>query len=95
LNIESLIRKCVPIPQKTCGITKRLKTPADEVEKYFQSFLLLSIPQNNSKYQDLLIIIKERCIIQARRKDILPSRIRLWLTVVLPHMVDKTTYQHS
>ena len=37
-KIESLIRKCVPIPQKTYKITKRLKTP-EEVEKYFPGFL--------------------------------------------------------
>ncbi len=37
-KIESLIRKCVPIPQKTYNITKRLKTP-EAVEKYFPGFL--------------------------------------------------------
>jgi Helix-turn-helix of DDE superfamily endonuclease/DDE superfamily endonuclease len=37
-KIEGLIRQCVPIPQKTYPITKRLKTP-DEVEKYFPGFL--------------------------------------------------------
>ena len=37
-KIESLIRKCVPIPQKTYNITKRLKTP-EEVEQYFPGFL--------------------------------------------------------
>jgi hypothetical protein len=37
-KIESLIRQCVPIPQKIYNITKRLKTP-DEVEKYFPGFL--------------------------------------------------------
>ena len=37
-KIESLIRKCVPIPQKTYDITKRLKTP-EEVEKYFPGFM--------------------------------------------------------
>ena len=37
-KIESLIRKCVPIPQKTYNITKRLKTP-EEVEEYFPGFL--------------------------------------------------------
>ncbi len=36
-KIESLIRQCVPIPQKTYQITKRLKTP-EEVEKYFPGF---------------------------------------------------------
>src|SRR4051794_39836149 len=37
-KIESLIRNCLPIPQKIYSITKRLKTP-DEVEKYFPGFL--------------------------------------------------------
>ncbi len=37
-KIEGLIRECVPIPQKTYPITKRLKTP-EEVEKYFPGFL--------------------------------------------------------
>ncbi|MER5174576.1 MAG: transposase family protein [Candidatus Nitrosocosmicus sp.] len=38
-KIEPLIRKCVPIPQKLYNITKRLKTPEEEVEKYFPGFL--------------------------------------------------------
>jgi hypothetical protein len=33
-----MIRQCVPIPQKTYQITKRLKTP-EEVERYFPGFL--------------------------------------------------------
>ena len=37
-KIESLVRKCVPIPQKIYKITKRLKTP-EEVEKYFPGFM--------------------------------------------------------
>ncbi len=37
-KIESLIRQCIPIPQKTYPITKRLKTP-EAVEKYFPGFL--------------------------------------------------------
>ena len=37
-KIERLIRKCVPIPQKTYNITKRLKTP-EEVEEYFPGLL--------------------------------------------------------
>ena len=37
-KIESLIRKCVPIPQKVYNITKRLRTP-DEIEQYFPEFL--------------------------------------------------------
>ena len=38
-KIESLIRKCFPIPQKVYNITKRLRTP-DEVEKYFPAGFL-------------------------------------------------------
>jgi hypothetical protein len=34
-----MIRKCLPIPQKIYRITKRLKTPAEAVEKYFPGFL--------------------------------------------------------
>jgi hypothetical protein len=37
-KIESLIRKCMPIPQKIYNITKRLRTP-DEVEQYFPGFI--------------------------------------------------------
>jgi hypothetical protein len=37
-KIERLVRQCVPIPQKTYNITKRLKTP-EEVEEYFPGFL--------------------------------------------------------
>jgi hypothetical protein len=37
-KIEKLIRECVTIPQKICGITKRLKT-TEEVEQYFPVFL--------------------------------------------------------
>ena len=33
-----MIRQCVPIPQKTYNITKRLKTP-EEVEQYFPGFI--------------------------------------------------------
>ena len=38
-KIEPLIRKCVPIPQKIYNMTKRLRTPEEEVEKYFPGFL--------------------------------------------------------
>ena len=37
-KIESLIRQCLPIPQKIYNITKRLKKP-EEVEQYFPGFL--------------------------------------------------------
>jgi DDE superfamily endonuclease/Helix-turn-helix of DDE superfamily endonuclease len=55
-KIESLVRQCLPIPQKIYNITKRLKTP-DEVEKYFPGFLAfidstehqIPRPKNNRK----------------------------------------------
>ncbi len=68
-KIESLIRQCVPIPQKIYKITKRLKTP-EEVEKYFPGFLAFTdcteqqIPRPVDK-------IEERYSIQVRRKDTL------------------------
>ena len=37
-KIESLIRNCLPIPQKIYKITKRLQT-LDKVEKYFPGFI--------------------------------------------------------
>jgi hypothetical protein len=37
-KIESLIRKCVPIPKKIYNKTKRLRTPED-VEKYIPGFM--------------------------------------------------------
>jgi hypothetical protein len=37
-KIESLIRQCLPIPQKIYNITKRLRSP-DEIEQYFPGFL--------------------------------------------------------
>ncbi len=37
-KIESLVRQCLPIPQKIYNITKRLRTP-EEVEQYFPGFL--------------------------------------------------------
>ena len=37
-KLESLIRKCLPIPQKIYHITKRLRT-LDEIEKYFPGFM--------------------------------------------------------
>ena len=39
-KIESLIRKCIPIPQKIYHITKRLQTP-EEIEKYSPGFMAL------------------------------------------------------
>src|SRR6185503_1433234 len=41
-KIRKLIRQCLPIPQKTYQITKRLKTP-QEVERYFPAGFLAFI----------------------------------------------------
>jgi DDE superfamily endonuclease len=41
-KIEGLVRKSIPIPQKICPITKRLKT-TEEVEKYFPAGFLAFI----------------------------------------------------
>jgi Helix-turn-helix of DDE superfamily endonuclease len=38
-KIESLIRECLPIPQKLYGVAKRLKTK-EEVETYFPGFMI-------------------------------------------------------
>jgi hypothetical protein len=38
-KMEWLIRGCIPISQKIYNKTKRLKTPAEEVEKYSPGFL--------------------------------------------------------
>ena len=50
-KIESLIRECLPIPQKLYKVTRRLKTKED-VEQYFQALWLLRIVLN-SRYPDL------------------------------------------
>ena len=38
-KIENLVRQSVPIPQNTYYKTMRLKTPSEEVEKYFPGFI--------------------------------------------------------
>jgi hypothetical protein len=38
-KIESLIRDCLPIPQKLYDVAKRLKTK-EEVEEYFPGFMI-------------------------------------------------------
>ena len=65
-KIESLIRKCLPIPQKTYQKTKRLKT-LEEVEKYFPSFLAFTdcteqqIPRPvDKKEEDILLRQEEK-----------------------------------
>ena len=45
-KIESLIRECLPIPQKLYNVTKRLKNRED-VEAYFPVLWLLQTVLNN------------------------------------------------
>lgn len=40
-KIEGLIRSCLPIPQKLCKVTRRLKT-IEEVEEYFPGFMAMT-----------------------------------------------------
>src|SRR6476619_8619633 len=40
-NIESLVRKCLPIPQKIYDISKKKLRTHDEVEQYFTGFIAL------------------------------------------------------
>ncbi len=67
-KIERLIRQCIPIPQKTYPITKRLKTP-EEVERIFQALLAFTdcteqqIPRPIDKN-------RRKIYYSARRKDI-------------------------
>jgi len=59
-KIEGLIRLCLPIPQKLCKVTKRLKT-REEVEEYFPGLLAFTDcteqpiprPKNNRKKRKL------------------------------------------
>ena len=68
-KIESLVRQCLPIPQKIYNITKRLKTP-DEVEKYFPDFLAFIDSTLSIRFHDPRIIGKGKHTIQVRRKGI-------------------------
>jgi hypothetical protein len=68
-KIESLIRKCVPNPQKLYNKTKRLRT-AKEVEKYFPGFLAF-IDSTEQQIPRPIDNRDARYSIQARRKDIL------------------------
>jgi hypothetical protein len=68
-KIESLIRKCVPIPQKLYNKTKRLRT-AEEVEKYFPGFLAF-IDSTEQQIPRPIDNRDARYSIPTRRKDIL------------------------
>ena len=66
-----MIRQCLPIPQKTYEITKRLQTP-EEVEQYFPG--LLSFTDSTEQQIQSRPVDKDRrkiTILEARRKNIL------------------------
>ncbi len=67
-KIESLVRQCLPIPQKIYNITKRMKTP-DEVEKYFPDFLAFIDSTEQQIPRPVDNKREERCSIWVRRKD--------------------------
>ena len=58
-KIEPLIRKCVPIPQKTYKVTKRLRTP-EEVEQYFPGFIAFIDCTEQQRYNQGQITREER-----------------------------------
>ncbi len=80
-KIESLIRQCVPIPQKTYQITKRLKT-LEAVEKYFPGFLAFTDCTEQQLIPRPVDKNGGKCNTQVRRKDILLLKIKSWLTIV-------------
>jgi hypothetical protein len=65
-NIEPLVRKCVPIPQKRCRLPKRLRTP-EEVERYFPG-LISSIDCTEQQIPRPENREERSCTIQARGK---------------------------
>jgi hypothetical protein len=79
-----LARASVSVPQKLYNKTKKLKTPAEEIEKYFPGFLAfidcteLQIPRPEDKNN-----------IQVRRNDVL-SRVNLWLTIVIVSFIKQS-----
>ncbi len=77
-----MVRQCVPIPQKTYPITKRLKTPSEGVEKYFPGFLAFT---DSTEQQIPRPVDKSRRKIfyslGKKKRHLL--RIRLRLTIVV------------
>jgi hypothetical protein len=67
-KMESLIRKCLPVPQKIYSVTRRLKSK-EEIEKYFPGFLAFIYVQNK-RYQGPKTDKEEGCIILERERNI-------------------------
>jgi hypothetical protein len=80
-KIEQLVRKCLPIPQKTYGLTKRLKT-LQEVEKYFPGLMAFvdcteqQIPRSADKN-------RRKMYYSGKKKRYTMYRTSLWLTIVV------------
>jgi hypothetical protein len=55
----NMVRQYLPIPHKTYNITKRLKTPAEEVEQYFPGSM--AFIDSTGQQQIPRLIDKERC----------------------------------
>ena len=49
-----MVRKCVPIPQKTYNITKEAENAIEEIEKYFPGFIAFTDCTEYSRSQDLI-----------------------------------------
>ncbi len=83
-KIEGLIRQCVPIPQKTYPITKRLKTP-EEVEKYFPGFLLAFTDSTEQQIPRPAVDKERRKIFYSgkkKRHTLLKIRLQLIIVVI-------------
>ncbi len=75
-KIEGLIRECIPIPQKTYQITKRLKTP-DEIEKYFPGFLAFTDCTEQQQIPRPVDKNGGKCTTPVRRKDLIELHLHL------------------
>ena len=80
-KIESMIRQCVPIPQKIYGITKRLQTP----QKKSKNISMPSVFHRFHRTTDTIKTVdKEKKKVNYLRQEekTYCQRISLWLTVM-------------
>jgi hypothetical protein len=68
-KIESLVRQCLPMPQKIYNITKRLKTQ-QEIEQYFPGFLAF-IDSTEQRIPRPVDKKRKKIFYSGKRKDIL------------------------
>ena len=87
-KIESLIRNCLPIPQKIYKITKRLQTP-DEVEKYFPGFVSFidSTEQQIPRPTDNK---RKKIILFGQEEKTYCKDTELWLTIMALSSIKQT-----